>query len=72
MAPWCGATSWEPPNGNHRLDISAQHFFLPCYTTITMKGPFPEIEGGGSLILAWQIRNKRVLVVGGGEVSAAA
>jgi precorrin-2 dehydrogenase/sirohydrochlorin ferrochelatase len=34
-----------------------------------MKGPYPEIQGGGSLILAWQIRNKRVLVVGGGEVS---
>lgn len=32
---------------------------------------YPEIQGGGSLILAWQIRNKRVLVVGGGEVSAA-
>lgn len=32
---------------------------------------FPEIQGGGSLILAWQIRNKRVLVVGGGEVSVA-
>ncbi|KAK4989250.1 Bifunctional dehydrogenase and ferrochelatase [Elasticomyces elasticus] len=31
---------------------------------------FPEIEGGGSLILAWQVRNKRVLVVGGGEVAA--
>ena len=30
---------------------------------------YPEIQGGGSLILAWQIRNKRVLVVGGGEVS---
>lgn len=30
---------------------------------------FPRVEGGGSLILAWQIRNKRVLVVGGGEVS---
>jgi hypothetical protein len=29
---------------------------------------YPEIQGGGSLILAWQIRNKRVLVVGGGEV----
>lgn len=29
---------------------------------------YPEVEGGGSLILAWQIRNKRVLVVGGGEV----
>ena len=33
-----------------------------------MPESFPEIEGGGSLILAWQIRNKRVLVVGGGEV----
>lgn len=31
---------------------------------------FPEVQGGGSLILAWQIRNKRVLVVGGGEVSS--
>ncbi|KAK5135661.1 hypothetical protein LTR08_004962 [Meristemomyces frigidus] len=31
---------------------------------------FPEIEGGGSLILAWQVRNKKVLVVGGGEVAA--
>ena len=29
---------------------------------------FPEVRGGGSLILAWQIRHKRVLVVGGGEV----
>ena len=28
---------------------------------------FAEVQGGGSLILAWQIRNKRVLVVGGGE-----
>lgn len=31
---------------------------------------FPEIQGGGSLILAWQVRNKHVLVIGGGEVSA--
>ncbi|MCJ1370533.1 Bifunctional dehydrogenase and ferrochelatase [Loxospora ochrophaea] len=35
-----------------------------------MSDPFPDIQGGGSLILAWQIRNKRVLVVGGGEVAA--
>ncbi|KAF2639510.1 siroheme synthase middle domains-like protein [Massarina eburnea CBS 473.64] len=35
-----------------------------------MKGPYPEIQGGGSLILAWQVRNKKVLVVGGGEVAA--
>lgn len=31
---------------------------------------FPPVEGGGSLILAWQIRNKKVLIVGGGEVSS--
>lgn len=33
------------------------------------KEKFPEVQGGGSLILAWQIKNKPVLVVGGGEVS---
>ncbi|KAF2771919.1 siroheme synthase [Teratosphaeria nubilosa] len=31
---------------------------------------FPEVQGGGSLILAWQVKNKKVLVVGGGEVAA--
>lgn len=31
---------------------------------------YPEIQGGGSLIVAWQVKNKHVLVVGGGEVSA--
>jgi precorrin-2 dehydrogenase/sirohydrochlorin ferrochelatase len=31
---------------------------------------FPEVQGGGSLILAWQIRGKKVLVIGGGEVAA--
>jgi hypothetical protein len=30
---------------------------------------FPAVEGGGSLILAWQVRGKKVLVIGGGEVS---
>ncbi|KAB2573097.1 sirohydrochlorin ferrochelatase [Lasiodiplodia theobromae] len=35
-----------------------------------MAARFPEVQGGGSLILAWQVRNKRVLVVGGGEVAA--
>ncbi|KAL8817769.1 MAG: hypothetical protein Q9223_003459 [Gallowayella weberi] len=35
-----------------------------------MPESFPAIQGGGSLILAWQIKNKRVLVVGGGEVAA--
>ncbi|KAF7530788.1 hypothetical protein G7054_g9501 [Neopestalotiopsis clavispora] len=31
---------------------------------------FPKVQGGGSLILAWQIKGKHVLVVGGGEVAA--
>ncbi|PSR82383.1 hypothetical protein BD289DRAFT_483899 [Coniella lustricola] len=35
-----------------------------------MAEDFPKVEGGGSLILAWQIRGKRVLVIGGGEVAA--
>lgn len=34
----------------------------------TMPEVFPPVQGGGSLILAWQIKDKRVLVVGGGEV----
>lgn len=38
----------------------------------TMADRYPEVQGGGSLILAWQVRNKRVLVVGGGEVGACA
>ncbi|KAJ5577454.1 siroheme biosynthesis protein met8 [Penicillium hispanicum] len=31
---------------------------------------FPEVQGGGSLIVAWQVKNKTVLVIGGGEVAA--
>lgn len=31
------------------------------------KEHFPDVQGGGSLILAWQIKGKKVLVVGGGE-----
>jgi hypothetical protein len=71
---WHGR-SWRDdgrPNGTPARAISALHaFFLLSPTTLAMKGPYPEIQGGGSLILAWQIRNKRVLVVGGGEVSPA-
>jgi len=31
---------------------------------------FPDVQGGGSLIIAWQVKGKKVLVVGGGEVAA--
>ncbi|POR39049.1 Siroheme biosynthesis protein met8 [Tolypocladium paradoxum] len=35
-----------------------------------MAKEFPEVQPGGSLILAWQVKDKNVLVVGGGEVAA--
>ncbi|OJJ99812.1 hypothetical protein ASPACDRAFT_29159 [Aspergillus aculeatus ATCC 16872] len=35
-----------------------------------MSQKFPEVQGGGSLIIAWQAKNKHILVVGGGEVAA--
>jgi precorrin-2 dehydrogenase/sirohydrochlorin ferrochelatase len=31
---------------------------------------FPTIERGGSLMVAWQIKNRTILVVGGGNVAA--
>ncbi|KAI8334686.1 siroheme synthase [Chlamydoabsidia padenii] len=31
---------------------------------------YKPVEGGGSLLLAWQIKNKKVLIVGGGNVAA--
>lgn len=31
-------------------------------------GGFPEPQGGGSLILAWQVKHKKVVIIGGGEV----
>ncbi|KAK3312577.1 hypothetical protein B0H66DRAFT_608832 [Apodospora peruviana] len=31
---------------------------------------FPAVQGGGSLIVAWQVKGKKILVVGGGEVAA--
>ncbi|KAK4056121.1 Bifunctional dehydrogenase and ferrochelatase [Microbotryomycetes sp. JL221] len=46
-------------------------------TTMTVDDPvdddpqqFPPIEPGASLMLAWQIKNKRVLLIGGGQVAA--
>ena len=57
VAPWPGQSSLDKPS-----PISSP----------TMPADFPEVQGGGSLILAWQIRNKHVLVVGGGEVEEAA
>lgn len=44
--------------------------FDTCTHFVIMVASYPEVQGGGSLILAWQIKNKNVLVVGGGEVSS--
>ncbi|KAK2802040.1 Bifunctional dehydrogenase and ferrochelatase [Onygenales sp. PD_10] len=35
-----------------------------------MAAKFPKIQPGGSLIVAWQAKNRHILVVGGGEVAA--
>lgn len=44
-------------------------YLRQIHTMGEQDGEFPKVQGGGSLILAWQIRGKKVLVVGGGEVS---
>ncbi|KAF5250582.1 hypothetical protein FANTH_4219 [Fusarium anthophilum] len=38
--------------------------------SVAMAKTYPPVQPGGSLILAWQIKHKKVLVVGGGEVAA--
>jgi hypothetical protein len=49
---------------------------IPLYSVSVRKGEkvkmpeYPKVQGGGSLIVAWQVKNKHVLVVGGGEVSS--
>ena len=48
---------------------SKQHHSTVLYHNIMAHSQYPEVEGGGSLILAWQVKNKKVLVIGGGEVS---
>ncbi|KAI5839350.1 hypothetical protein DFP73DRAFT_562364 [Morchella snyderi] len=42
----------------------------PTAPASTETEEFPAIQPGGSLLLAWQVRNRRVLVVGGGNVAA--
>lgn len=48
------------------LDNNAQQ--LSPVLSPGMSQKFPEVQGGGSLIVAWQTRDKHVLVVGGGDV----
>ena len=48
-------------------DDEKHQLLVPIVNHIMGQG-FPEILPGGSLILAWQIKDRHVLVVGGGEV----
>jgi hypothetical protein len=62
--------AWLTSQLHMELVISANiPTFFSSTSTFTMKGQYPEIQGGGSLILAWQVKNKNVLVIGGGDVS---
>lgn len=47
-----------------------KHIFAKMSMIEQQETSYPKIEGGGSLLLAWRIKNKHVLVVGGGEVRA--
>lgn len=58
-APQCTARTLAP----HTPSVTAR--------LLNMPQSFPAVQPGGSLILAWQVKGKKVLVVGGGEVSAA-
>lgn len=43
---------------------------MPNTTIVKKKADYPQIVPGGGLILAWQIKGKKVLLVGGGMVAA--
>lgn len=49
----------------HALISSRELQLFPLHLIMSQ---FPEVQGGGSLIVAWQVRNKHVLVIGGGGV----
>jgi hypothetical protein len=51
--------------GYHKSHFTNDAFHI---TSSAMSVDFPKIQGGVSLILAWQIKGKNVLVIGGGEV----
>lgn len=60
----CAAGACGPPYAPRFL--SSDRRFCCKFTTMSK---FPEVQGGGSLILAWQVKSKNVVVIGGGEVS---
>lgn len=63
-------TLWVPTAAVLACPRSQTPHLSGCFNhSQTMASKFPKVQGGGSLIVAWQVKQKNVLVVGGGEVS---
>ncbi|CEI62859.1 hypothetical protein FVEN_g570 [Fusarium venenatum] len=60
----------SPPASSTPSSDSSTSASASTPATAAMAKTFPPVQPGGSLILAWQIKHKKVLVVGGGEVAA--
>ncbi|CAG7562498.1 Bifunctional dehydrogenase and ferrochelatase [Fusarium irregulare] len=59
-----------PASSTPSSDSTASASATTTPAPAAMAKTFPPVQPGGSLILAWQIKHKKVLVVGGGEVAA--
>ncbi|EWY85136.1 hypothetical protein FOYG_12405 [Fusarium oxysporum NRRL 32931] len=60
----------SPPASSTPSSESTSASASSSSASVAMAKTYPPVQPGGSLILAWQIKHKKVLVVGGGEVAA--
>jgi precorrin-2 dehydrogenase/sirohydrochlorin ferrochelatase len=58
----------SPTPSSESSSASASASASSSSSSVAMAKTYPPVQPGGSLILAWQIKHKKVLVVGGGEV----
>ncbi|KAF5715120.1 siroheme synthase [Fusarium mundagurra] len=64
------ASPASPPASSTPSSESSSASASSSPASVAMAKTYPPVQPGGSLILAWQIKHKKVLVVGGGEVAA--
>ncbi|EWZ96416.1 hypothetical protein FOWG_03802 [Fusarium oxysporum f. sp. lycopersici MN25] len=64
------ASPASPPASSTPSSESTSASASSSSASVAMAKTYPPVQPGGSLILAWQIKHKKVLVVGGGEVAA--
>ncbi|EXM27343.1 hypothetical protein V3481_014753 [Fusarium oxysporum f. sp. vasinfectum] len=64
------ASPASPPASSTPSSKSTSASASSSSASVAMAKTYPPVQPGGSLILAWQIKHKKVLVVGGGEVAA--